>query len=56
MAPTPSVQDVICVHCRKTFRAEVLAPDSEQAGFKCPHCRLFMPVERVAASDDATPA
>jgi DNA-directed RNA polymerase subunit RPC12/RpoP len=41
-------QDVVCVHCRKTFRAEIMASGTEQAGFKCPHCRLFMPVERVA--------
>ena len=47
MAGTSTVRDVICVHCRKPFRAEVLSPESEQAGLKCPHCKLFMPLERV---------
>jgi phage FluMu protein Com len=43
----PELQNVICLHCGKPFRAEVLAPKTGQAGFKCPHCKLFMPVERV---------
>ena len=47
MADAQQVQDVICVHCRKPFHAEVLSPGSEYAGVKCPHCRLFMPLERV---------
>jgi DNA-directed RNA polymerase subunit RPC12/RpoP len=45
--------DVTCVHCKKTFRAEVLAPETEHAGFKCPHCRLFMPLERAATDENA---
>jgi hypothetical protein len=53
MAEAPSVHDVICVHCGKPFRAEVLSPDTEQAGVKCPHCRLFMPLERVETGDDS---
>jgi phage FluMu protein Com len=47
MSTTPPVQDVICAHCGKAFRAEVLSPDTQQAGVKCPHCRLFMPLERA---------
>jgi hypothetical protein len=47
-APT---EDVICVHCSKTFSPEVLAPDTEHAGVKCPHCRLFMPLERLEPDD-----
>lgn len=47
MADARTVRDVICVHCRKPFRAEVLSPESGQAGVKCPHCKLFMPLERV---------
>jgi DNA-directed RNA polymerase subunit RPC12/RpoP len=39
--------EMTCVHCRKPFRAEVLSPQSDQAGVKCPHCKLFMPLERV---------
>jgi hypothetical protein len=53
MAEAQQVQDVICVHCRKPFRAEVLSPGSEQAGVKCPHCRLFMPLQRVGPDENA---
>lgn len=51
MTESETVDDVICVHCGKSFRAEVLSPESEQAGVKCPHCRLFMPLERVENGD-----
>jgi DNA-directed RNA polymerase subunit RPC12/RpoP len=59
MAAEREQQDVICVHCRKPFRSEILAPNTEQAGFKCPHCQLYMPLERAApeagpAAADAT--
>lgn len=58
MAEAPTYQDVVCAHCGKPFRAEILSPETEQAGFKCPHCRLFMPAERVewgeAASAEAS--
>jgi phage FluMu protein Com len=53
MAEGPAVDDVICLHCGKPFHAEVLAPHSEQAGVKCPHCKLFMPLERVEENEDA---
>jgi transposase-like protein len=53
MGDTPTVHDVSCVHCGKSFRAEVLSPQSEQAGVKCPHCKLFMPLERVGQAEDA---
>jgi phage FluMu protein Com len=53
MASAPVLHDLICVHCGKPFRAEVLAPDSELAGVKCPHCKLFMPLERVEHTEDA---
>jgi hypothetical protein len=37
----------VCPHCRKEFVAELLvAPSAHQAGFKCPHCKLFVPHER----------
>jgi DNA-directed RNA polymerase subunit RPC12/RpoP len=39
---------VVCPHCGKTFEGELMtaarAPRSR--GFKCPHCRLFVPFER----------
>jgi DNA-directed RNA polymerase subunit RPC12/RpoP len=46
--------DVVCAHCRKPFRSEILAPNTGQAGFKCPHCRLYMPLGR-AETDDTGP-
>lgn len=44
--------DVTCPHCRKQFRAELMAPlSARHAGFKCPHCRLFVAWERAANGD-----
>jgi DNA-directed RNA polymerase subunit RPC12/RpoP len=46
-APTGSY-DVTCPHCSKEFRAELLEGSAARYnGFKCPHCRLFVPYERV---------
>ena len=51
MAEAPSSQpvyEVECPHCHKPFRAELLdgaAPRYQ--GFKCPHCKLFVPFERA---------
>jgi DNA-directed RNA polymerase subunit RPC12/RpoP len=36
-----------CPHCSKQFDAELLEPDSERAGVKCPHCNLFVPLDRA---------
>jgi DNA-directed RNA polymerase subunit RPC12/RpoP len=47
MAKGSTADELVCVHCGKPFHSEVLAPDTEHAGFKCPHCRLYMPLERV---------
>ena len=42
------VFDVECPHCHKHFQAELLGPRSpRQAGFKCPHCRLFVSYDRA---------
>ncbi len=39
---------VDCPHCKKSFDAELLEGDAARYnGFKCPHCRLFVPFERV---------
>jgi DNA-directed RNA polymerase subunit RPC12/RpoP len=48
-APAPrEAFDVVCPHCKKPFEAELLAGSAERYhGFKCPHCRLFIPLERV---------
>ena len=35
-----------CPHCHKEFSAPVLGEGAHR-GYKCPHCRLFVPYERV---------
>ena len=43
--------EVECPHCHRSFSAKLLGPRSpRQAGFKCPHCKLFVAYERPAAS------
>jgi DNA-directed RNA polymerase subunit RPC12/RpoP len=40
--------DVVCPHCSKPFASELLAGAAERyRGFKCPHCKLFVPAKRV---------
>ena len=47
-APKQDVFEVVCPHCGKRFSGELLAGRSERhAGFKCPHCRLFVAYERA---------
>lgn len=40
---------VVCPHCGKEFEAELLSALSARGprGFKCPHCRLFVPADRA---------
>ena len=41
------VEDVVCPHCKKTFTAQLIAGAAERyRGFKCPHCKLFVPAAR----------
>jgi phage FluMu protein Com len=42
--------EVVCPHCHKTFDAEPLEGGraARYQGFKCPHCKLFVPLQRVA--------
>jgi DNA-directed RNA polymerase subunit RPC12/RpoP len=48
MTSVPTSYEVICPHCKKQFRAELLGgKDERHRGFKCPHCRLFVPYERA---------
>jgi transposase-like protein len=42
--------DVTCPHCKKSFRGDLLGANDRQ-GFKCPHCRLFIPYERATEKD-----
>jgi DNA-directed RNA polymerase subunit RPC12/RpoP len=40
--------EITCPHCKKTFRAQLIAGSAERyRGFKCPHCRLFVPAARI---------
>ena len=46
--PTETVE-ATCPHCHKTFEPSPLPrPTVRQRGYKCPHCRLFVPIERAA--------
>jgi hypothetical protein len=46
--PSDERYDVQCPHCGRSFEAELLAgAASRYQGFKCPHCRLFVPLERA---------
>jgi len=49
-----SAHAILCPHCKKTFDGELLAEGSRHEGFKCPHCRLFVPAERANGSDGAS--
>jgi len=37
-----------CPHCHKPFEADAVKGKGRIRGFKCPHCRLFVPFERVS--------
>jgi hypothetical protein len=40
--------EVDCPHCHKTFAGPTLEGSAARyRGFKCPHCKLFVPYERV---------
>ena len=39
---------IVCPHCKKQFSGELIEGAAERyRGFKCPHCRLFVPAARV---------
>ena len=43
-----SVYEVECPHCHKQFTAALLdGAAARYQGFKCPHCKLFVPYERA---------
>jgi DNA-directed RNA polymerase subunit RPC12/RpoP len=56
--PVPAGRyDVVCPHCKKPFTADVLTGATQRhQGFKCPHCRLFVPFERADEQDLVEPA
>jgi hypothetical protein len=45
--------DIVCPHCKKPFQAELMDGAAERyRGFKCPHCKLFVPIERTDAEEE----
>ena len=47
--------EIVCPHCKKRFSGELLDGGAERyRGFKCPHCKLFVPAERVESEADAS--
>jgi hypothetical protein len=52
-----TVFEVTCPHCGKPFREELLTGSAARyTGFKCPHCRLFVPKERADEQDLVEPS
>jgi DNA-directed RNA polymerase subunit RPC12/RpoP len=50
--PAEELYDVTCPHCGKSFQGELrTGTSSRYTGFKCPHCRLFVPYERADERD-----
>ena len=50
-------ETMTCPHCQRDFVAELLDGAAERyRGFKCPHCRLFVPLERVEQAEAAKAA
>ncbi len=44
-----NVYELVCPHCRKRFRAPLLqGAAARYRGFKCRHCKLFVPYDRAA--------
>ena len=54
-APSTGSYEVVCPHCHKEFEAETIG-SGEQRGFKCPHCRLFVPLERANELEPTEPS
>jgi DNA-directed RNA polymerase subunit RPC12/RpoP len=41
-------RELVCPHCKKPFTARLLRGAAQRyQGFKCPHCKLFVPAERA---------
>jgi hypothetical protein len=49
---TASAFEVECPHCHKSFTAEAMEGAAPRyRGFKCPHCKLFVPYARAEEQD-----
>jgi DNA-directed RNA polymerase subunit RPC12/RpoP len=53
--PAAQTHEIVCPHCGKPFQGDVLSRGTRHEGFKCPHCRLVVPVDRVEDDGSATP-
>ncbi len=52
---TEETYELTCPHCKKQFTASLMAGGAERyRGFKCPHCKLFVPAKRAADETDET--
>ena len=52
-ATADAAYDVVCPHCKKQFQGRLLSGSAARyQGFKCPHCKLFVPFARVSADDE----
>lgn len=46
--PVDGQYEVECPHCHKAFTGELIDGGATRyQGFKCPHCKLFVPFERA---------
>lgn len=49
--------EVVCPHCGKAFQSGLIdGASARHKGFKCPHCRLFVPLDRAGEQELAQPA
>jgi DNA-directed RNA polymerase subunit RPC12/RpoP len=45
--------EIVCPHCGKPFEGELLEGGAARyRGYKCPHCKLFVPAERADSTDE----
>lgn len=51
-AEPDNIHRLVCPHCHKRFSSQLIT-GSRQRGFKCPHCRLFVPLDRAEESEPA---
>jgi len=57
MPGVDTVYEIACPHCKKQFEGRLLdGATARHRGFKCPHCKLFVPYERVEEQALAHPA
>ena len=48
--PAEEQHETVCPHCSRPFTATLLRGGTRR-GFKCPHCRLFVPLSRVETQE-----